>query len=92
MIDADQQRIAWKGRWLDLSTFEYRILAAMMKQPGRVFSRDQLLDELGGSAQDSGDRAIDTHIKNIRRKIAAVDPDSTCVASVYGSGYRFEGS
>lgn len=62
----------------------------MMKHPGRVFSRDQLLDEIGGAAQESGDRAIDTHIKNIRRKIAAVDPDAACVASVYGSGYRFE--
>lgn len=90
MIDADRQRIAWRGAWLDLSTFEFRILAAMMKHPGRVFSRDQLLDELGAPAQESGDRAIDTHIKNIRRKIAVVDPDATCVASVYGSGYRFE--
>jgi two-component system response regulator BaeR len=92
MIDEDRQRIAWRGRWLDLSTFEFRILAAMMKQPGRVFTRDQLLDETGGAAQESGDRAVDTHIKNIRRKIAAVDPDALCVASVYGSGYRFEGT
>jgi two-component system response regulator BaeR len=92
MIDADRQRIAWRGKWLDLSTFEYRILAAMMRHPGRVFSRDQLLDEAGGSAQDSGDRAVDTHIKNIRRKLAAVDPGADCVAAVYGSGYRFEGA
>ncbi|MEO8314318.1 MAG: response regulator [Pseudomonadota bacterium] len=92
MIDADRQRIAWQGKWLDLSAFEYRILAALMKQPGRVFSRDQLLDEIGTPAQESGDRAIDTHIKNIRRKIAAVDPDGNCVTSVYGSGYRFTGA
>lgn len=89
LIDADRQRIAWRGTWLELSTFEFRILAAMMKQPGRVFTRDQLLDELGGAAQESGDRAIDTHIKNIRRKTAAVDPGATCIAAVYGSGYRF---
>lgn len=92
MIDEDRQRIAWRGKWLDLSTFEFRILVAMMKQPGRVFTRDQLLDETGGAAQESGDRAVDTHIKNIRRKIAAVDPDAICVASVYGSGYRFDGA
>lgn len=90
MLDADRQRIAWRGQWLELSTFEFRILAAMMRRPGVVFSREQLLDELGAPAQDSGDRAIDTHIKNIRRKIAAVDPQASCVASVYGSGYRFE--
>ncbi len=92
MVDTDRQRIAWHGKWLDLSTFEYRILTAMMKQPGRVFTRDQLLDEAGGTAQESGDRAIDTHIKNIRRKTAAVDPDAPCIAAVYGSGYRFEES
>jgi two-component system, OmpR family, response regulator BaeR len=92
MIDADRQRIAWHGKWLELSTFEFRILAAMMRQPGRVFSRMQLLDEIGTAAQESGDRAIDTHIKNIRRKIAAVDPDADCVTAVYGSGYRFEGT
>jgi len=92
MIDVDRQRIAWQGKWLELSTFEFRILAALMKHPGRVFSRDQLLDEAGGAAQESGDRAVDTHIKNIRRKIAAVDPAADCVTSVYGSGYRFEGT
>ena len=90
MVDAERQRIAWHGRWLELSTFEFRILSAMMKRPGRVFSRDELLEELGAPAQDSGDRAIDTHIKNIRRKLAAADPAAVCVASVYGSGYRFE--
>jgi two-component system response regulator BaeR len=89
-VDQPGQRVAWQGHWLDLSLSEFRILATLMKQPGRVFSRDQLLDLLGERAQESGDRAIDTHIKNIRRKIAAIDPGATCVASVYGSGYRFE--
>lgn len=90
MVDDDGQRVAWRGKWLDLSPSEFRILAAMMKQPGRVFSRDQLLDVLGDHALDSGDRAIDSHIKNIRRKIATVDAKAQCIASVYGSGYRFE--
>ena len=62
----------------------------MMKQPGRIFSRDQLLDKLGDRAEGSGDRAIDSHMKNIRRKIGVIDPEIRCVASVYGSGYRFD--
>lgn len=90
MVDDAGQRVAWHGEWLDMSPSEFRILAAMMKQPGRVFSRDQLLDALGEHALDSGDRAIDSHIKNIRRKITAVDAKTQCIASVYGSGYRFE--
>lgn len=90
LIDGDGQRIAWHGLWLDLSPSEYRLLSTMMKHAGRVFSRDQLLDHLGERAFESGDRAIDSHIKNIRKKIAAVDPDAHCVASVYGTGYRFD--
>lgn len=89
-VDDEGQRVAWRGHWLPLSASEFQILAVMMKHPGRIYSRDQLLDQLGERAQESGDRAIDSHIKNIRRKIAAVDPDASCVASVYGAGYRFD--
>jgi len=90
-IDTEGQRIAWRGQWLDLSPSEFRILAAMMRSPGRVFTRNQLLDQLGDRAVDSGDRAIDSHMKNIRRKLAAVEGSAEVVASIYGVGYRFEG-
>ncbi len=83
-------RVAWRGQWLALSPTEYQILGSLMRQPGRVFTRDQLLDRAGDHGRDVNDRAIDSHIKNIRRKIAAVDPSSACVASVYGVGYRFD--
>jgi two-component system response regulator BaeR len=89
-IDDDAQRIAWQGRWLALSTSEFLILRAMMRRPGRVFSRDQLLDQLGDRGQPSADRAIDSHIKNLRRKISAIDAEAHCIASVYGAGYRFD--
>jgi two-component system response regulator BaeR len=87
-VDADAMRIAWRGHWLDLSPYEFRILAAMARQPGRIFTRDQLLDLHGEQSLESGDRAVDSHIKNIRRKITAIDPDARCIASVYGAGYR----
>jgi two-component system, OmpR family, response regulator BaeR len=90
LIDDAAQRAAWRGHWLPLSGSEFQILALMMKHPGRVFSRNQLLDRLGERAQETTDRVIDCHIKNIRRKIAVVDPDATCVTSVYGADYRFE--
>ena len=89
-VDEGGRRVAWHGQWLDLSPSEYRILAAMLKQPGRVFGRGQLLDHLGDQAADTTDRAVDSHIKNLRRKMAAVDPGSRCIVSVYGSGYRFD--
>jgi two-component system, OmpR family, response regulator BaeR len=89
-IDEAAQRIAWRGHWLMLSSTEFQILSVMMKHPGRIFSRNQLLDRLAERAMESADRAIDSHIKNIRRKIAAIDRDTGCVASAYGAGYRFE--
>jgi two-component system response regulator BaeR len=90
MVDEVGMRAAWKGQWLTLSPTEYQILASLMRQPGRVFTREQLLDRSSDHFRDVNDRAIDSHIKNIRRKIAAVDPSSACVASVYGVGYRFD--
>ena len=89
-VDPLSQRVAWHGEWLTLSPAEYRIAAAMMKQPGRVFTREQLLDRLGERSGESSDRAIDSHIKNIRKKIAAIDADAACFVSVYGVGYRFD--
>jgi two-component system response regulator BaeR len=90
LLDEFGLRAAWKGVWLNLSSSEYQILAALMKQPGRTFSRDQLLDQMGSGYREVSDRAIDSHIKNIRRKILAVDPEANCITSVYGVGYRWE--
>jgi two-component system response regulator BaeR len=90
VVDEFSRRAAWNGQWLALSPSEFALLAVLMKQPGRVFSRDQLLDRLGDKTLDISDRAIDSHIKNLRRKIAAVDPEAKCVTSVYGMGYRFD--
>ncbi|MEM8985342.1 MAG: response regulator [Pseudomonadota bacterium] len=89
-VDPLKQRVAWQGEWLPLSPAEYVIASAMMNQPGRVFSRDQLLDRLGERSDLSSDRAIDSHMKNIRKKVAAIDETVRCFASVYGVGYRFE--
>ncbi len=89
-IDRDLMQIFWKRTALDLSNSEYRILAALARRPGVVYSRELLLDELGERSEESTDRAIDSHIKNIRKKIAAVDHKAAPIVSVYGSGYRFD--
>lgn len=89
-VDTLKRRIAWRGEWLPLSPAEYVIASAMMNQPGRVFSRDQLLDRLVERSDPSSDRAIDSHMKNIRRKVSSVDEGARCFASVYGIGYRFD--
>jgi two-component system response regulator BaeR len=89
-IDDAGLRIAWRGHWLPLTPLEFRMLRQLLSQPARVFSRGQLLESVHSELRDVSDRAIDTHIKNLRRKMQAVAPDDDCIASVYGVGYRFE--
>jgi two-component system, OmpR family, response regulator BaeR len=89
-VDEPGLRIAWRGQWLPLTPLEFRMLRLLMGHPGRVFSRAQLLDAAHDDLRDVNDRAIDSHIKNLRRKIDAAEPGCECVASVYGVGYRFD--
>jgi two-component system response regulator BaeR len=83
-------RISWLGQWLPLTRIEFMMFRTLLARPGRVFSRDQLLASVHGSQRDTSDRAIDSHIKNLRKKVQAVEPGRECVASVYGVGYRFD--
>jgi two-component system response regulator BaeR len=91
-IDAAARRIALHGRALDLTPTEYGILAALARRPGQVFSRAQLLDlaREGSAGLDVTDRAIDSHVKNLRRKLDAVLPGVEAIHSIYGLGYRFD--
>jgi two-component system response regulator BaeR len=89
-IDEAGQRIMVKGQALDLTPREFMLLATLLRRPGQVFSRAQLLDTASPDNFDVTDRAIDSHIKNIRRKLAVPYPEADIVASVYGVGYRFD--
>ena len=90
VIDEAAQRVHIAGQVLELTPSEFNILAGMARRPGQVFSRAQLLDLARQDSLDVTDRAVDSHIKNLRRKIAAVMPDADAISSVYGLGYRFE--
>ncbi len=78
------------GVVLDLTPAEFRLLALLASQPGRIFSRDQVLDGLYDDHRVVTDRAVDSHVKNLRRKLAAVRPGSELIRSVYGVGYRLD--
>lgn len=82
--------ITVKGNALNVTPVEFRLLSAMITHPGRVYTRQQLLNLTSEDYRDSGDRTIDSHIKNIRKKIAQVGDLADCLQSVYGVGYRFE--
>jgi len=91
-IDAAAQRIAIHGKPLDLTPTEYGILAALARRPGQVFSRARLLElaRAGGAGPEVADRAIDSHVKNLRRKLEAALPGLEPIRAIYGLGYRFE--
>jgi len=89
-VDEAGYRIGWQGQWLPLTPVEFRMLRLLLTRPGRVFSRAQLLDSVHQEMRDVSDRAIDSHVKNIRRKIQAVEPAFESIVSVYGVGYRFD--
>ena len=89
-IDDASFRISWRGQWLPLTRIEFMMFRLLLSRPGRVYSRDQLLASVHDSQRDISDRAIDTHIKNLRKKVQAVDQGHDCIVSVYGVGYRFD--
>jgi two-component system response regulator BaeR len=90
VVDADSQCVRWHGRPLPLTPVEFRLLQLLMGRPGQVFSRARLLDHVHHDLRDVSDRAIDSHIKNLRRKLDAAGTVGYGVASVYGVGYRWE--
>lgn len=89
-IDENAMRIYWRGQALPLTPVEFRMLSLLMARPGRVYSREQLLAHAHGDLRDVSDRTIDTHVKNLRKKIQQLDAQADVLTSVYGVGYRFD--
>jgi DNA-binding response OmpR family regulator len=77
------------GQPVDLTPTEFQLLAALVRQPGRIFNREQLLEAVHGVAFDGYDRSVDSHVKNIRRKIEPDPRQPRYIQTVYGVGYRF---
>jgi len=88
LLDMPRLRTTVSGRAVELTATEFEILVTMAREPGRVFTRSQLLDAVHGVAFESYERAIDAHIKNIRRKLEADPARPRIVQTVYGVGYR----
>jgi len=92
-MDAAQQRVWYKQKVLNLTPTEYRLLELFLQHVGQVYSRAQLLDHINPDSFDVTDRVIDSHIKNLRRKIMDAASDASrheWIQAVYGVGYRFE--
>jgi two-component system OmpR family response regulator len=85
-MDLGRHRCAWGGREVVLTVTEYALLQALLAAPGKVFSRDDLVDRAWGPGHAITDRTIDSHVRRIRQKLAAVGADP--IETVYGIGYR----
>jgi DNA-binding response OmpR family regulator len=88
VLDVPRMRVMRGDHPVELTATEFSLLAAMARQPGRVFTRSQLLDAIHGAAFESFERAIDAHVKNIRRKLEPEPRSPRYLLTVYGVGYR----
>jgi two-component system, OmpR family, catabolic regulation response regulator CreB len=89
-VDEERCHISYFGKPLDLSRYEYRLLCLFIKRPGRVYSREQLMELAWESPEASMDRTVDAHIKNIRAKLRAVRADLDPIATHRGMGYSLK--
>jgi two-component system response regulator ChvI len=89
-MDPGRHKASWDGCEVALTVSEFLLLEALARRPGYVKSREQLMDAAYDSDVYVDDRTIDSHIKRMRKKFRAVDPDFDAIATLYGVGYRFD--
>jgi two-component system catabolic regulation response regulator CreB len=87
VVDAAKRQVAFFGVVLVLSKLEYELLTTLMKRPGQVFSREQLMTMIWEQPETSLERSVDAHVKNLRGKLRAVRPDIDAIVTHRGSGY-----
>jgi len=89
-IDTDRMEVRFDGHVLNLTAVEFRLINYLAANPGRVYSRGQLLDKLYDDHRVVSDRTVDSHIKNLRKKLSDVAPNRDIIKSIYGVGYKLE--
>jgi len=92
VLDKTNHNATLNGDALDLTVVEFQLLKLLVDNPGRIYSRDHLMDRIYPDQRVVNDRTIDSHIKKLRKKMANLQPDLTLIHSVYGLGYKYEDS
>lgn len=89
-IDSEARRIRYAGHALDLTRYEHALLAELLRRPGAILSRAQLLDRVWADALESGERTVDTHVKTLRAKLRQLDPACDPIRTHRGLGYSVD--
>jgi two-component system response regulator BaeR len=89
-VDEPSLKVNIKGLDLDLTLVEFQLFSMLHSEPGRIFSRDQIMSQVYSDYRVVSDRTIDSHVKKLRKKIQQALPDTELIFSVYGAGYKFE--
>jgi two-component system alkaline phosphatase synthesis response regulator PhoP len=89
VLDVRRRRVSVAGRQVELTATEFALMETLMREPGRVYTRGQLLDAVHGVSFESYERAVDAHVKNLRRKLEPEPGSRRYVQTVHGVGYRF---
>ena len=92
IFDMDEERysVSYLGQPLNLTVVEFRLLKKLLSSQGKVYSRSQLIDQLYDDHRIVNDRTVDTHVKNLRKKLEYVAPNKNIIRSVYGVGYKLD--
>lgn len=90
-VDRDGLRIAYHGHWLNLTRYEYLLLALLLERPGRILSRTQIMESVWQDGGESLERTVDTHIKTLRGKLRTLHPDEEVILTHRGLGYSVAG-
>jgi two-component system response regulator BaeR len=90
VIDDNRHQVSIKGNYLELTAVEFELMKILAADPGRIYSRSQLMDRIYHDHRIVSERTIDSHVKKLRRKIASVLPDEEIIHSIYGVGYKYE--
>lgn len=89
-VDRDSFKVKIDGRDIDLTVVEFELFALLFDEPGRIYSRDQIITRIYTDYRVVSDRTVDSHIKKLRKKLHMVVPDQELIFAVYGAGYKFE--
>jgi len=90
LIDEERYSVCYHGKPLNLTVVEFRLLKKLLSSQGKVYSRSQLIDQLYDDHRIVNDRTVDTHVKNLRKKLEYVAPNENVIRSVYGVGYKLD--